>query len=76
MKKPEASRTFALAIKLIHAALSILKECGGEAHSREVIEAVGQRVPLDDWALGTYEKTGSAEWKTKLSPCSAAWVVS
>jgi len=67
MKKPESSRTFSLAIKLIHAALTYLKERGGEAPSREVIAAVGQRVPLDEWALQPYEKTGYIRWKSTLS---------
>ncbi|MFM8443684.1 MAG: restriction endonuclease [Methylococcus sp.] len=67
MKKPETSRTFNLAIKLIYAALTILKERGGEAPSREVMEAVGNRVLLDEWALQTYEKTGYIRWKSTLS---------
>lgn len=67
MAKKEISATKALVIKLIHAALSVLQENGGEMPARELIDAVGQRVELDDWAKGHYEKTGAIRWKSTLN---------
>ncbi len=60
MKKLSKSR--ALAAKVIFAALQILKENGGELNGREVVEKVGQRVELDDWAKSKYEKSGYIRW--------------
>uniref|UniRef100_UPI0040577560 restriction endonuclease n=1 Tax=Candidatus Electronema sp. TaxID=2698783 RepID=UPI0040577560 len=67
MARKEISASKALAIKLIHAALSVLQENDGEMPARELIDAVGQRVELDDWAKGHYEKTGAIRWKSTLN---------
>lgn len=55
-----------LAAKVIHAAIKILHEKGGEAPSKEVIEEIEKTVHLDDWARSTYEKTGYVRWKSIL----------
>lgn len=65
MTKPLAPSR-ALAAKVIFAALQYLVERGGEAPSKDVIEAVGQRVPFTDWEKGIYEKTGNTRWKSIL----------
>ncbi len=64
MKKLSKSRE--LAAKVIFAALQILKENGGELNGREVVEKVGQRVELDDWAKSKYEKSGYIRWQSIL----------
>lgn len=63
-KKP--SRSHALAAKVVFAALSALRERGGELSSRDVVEEVGQRVKLDEWASQRYEKTGYVRWQSML----------
>ena len=65
-KSKELSRSKALAVKLIYAALSILKENGGEMRSAELTEKVGNRVPLSDWDKGIYEKSGYTRWQSVL----------
>ena len=64
MKK--LSRSSALAAKVIFAAFQILKENGGELNGREVVEKVGQRVELDNWAKSKYEKSGYIRWQSIL----------
>lgn len=64
MKK--LSRSRALAAKVIFSAFQIIKENGGELNGREVIEKVGQRVELDDWAKSKYEKSGYIRWQSIL----------
>ena len=64
MKK--LSRSSALAAKVIFAAFQILKENGGELNGREVVEKVGQRVKLDNWAKSKYEKSGYIRWQSIL----------
>ena len=66
MTKKELAPTKALAVKVTHAALSILKEKGGELPLREVIDGVGKLVDLDDWAKERYEKTGYIRWESVL----------
>lgn len=66
MTKKELAPTKALAVKVTHAALSILKEKGGELPMREVIDGVGKLVDLDDWAKERYEKTGYVRWESVL----------
>ena len=56
------ARSRLLATKVIFAALQILVEKGGEAPGKEVIEEVGKRVQLDDWAKAAYEKSGYTRW--------------
>lgn len=65
MTKPLAPSR-ALAAKVIYAALLYLVERGGEAPSKDVIAAVGQRVQFNDWEQGIYEKTGNTRWVSIL----------
>lgn len=60
------SRSHALAAKVIFAALSALRERGGELPTRDVVEEVGLRVTLDEWASQRYEKTGYVRWQSML----------
>lgn len=64
--KSKNSRSWKLAEKLIYAAFQILKEHDGELQGRKVIEEVGKRVDLDDWAKGRYEKSGYIRWQSIL----------
>ncbi len=64
--KSKNSRSSKLAEKLIYAAFQILKEHDGELQGRKVIEEVGKRVDLDDWAKGRYDKSGYIRWQTIL----------
>jgi restriction system protein len=66
MTPPKLSRSRELAAKVIFAALQILKEKGGEAPGREVLAEVEKRVPLDEWAKETYEKSGYIRWQSIL----------
>jgi len=60
------SRSRQLAAKVIHAALVILVEKGGEAPGRDVISAIETRVKFDDWDKEVYEKSGYTRWKSIL----------
>ena len=66
MAAQKLSRSRELAAKVIFAALQILKEKGGEAPGRDVIAEVERRIPLDDWAKATYEKSGYVRWQSIL----------
>jgi len=66
VNKEHLSRTRALAAKVIFAAFQVLKEGGGQAPGREVIAEVEKRVPLDDWARATYEKSRNVRWQSIL----------
>ena len=66
MTSQKMARSKELGAKVIFAALQILKERGGEAPGREVLAEVEKRVPLDDWAKATYEKSGYVRWQSIL----------
>ena len=66
MVKEKPSRSRELAAKVIYAALQILKEKGGQAPGRDVVAEVEKRVPLDEWARATYEKSGYVRWQSIL----------
>jgi restriction system protein len=66
MVKEKLSRSRELAAKVIYAALQILKEKGGQAPGRDVVAEVEKRVPLDEWARATYEKSGYVRWQSIL----------
>lgn len=66
MKEKKLAPTKKLAVKVIFAALQILKEKGGEATGREVLAEVAKRVHLDEWACETYEKSGHIRWQSVL----------
>lgn len=56
----------ALAAKLIHAALSILRDNGKEMPMRDLMAKVEKTVKLDDWARERYEKSGYVRWESIL----------
>ena len=56
----------ALAAKLIHAALSILRDNGKEMQMRDLMAKVEKTVKLDDWARERYEKSGYVRWESIL----------
>ena len=62
----DLSRSRSLGVQLAHEAMKIVVEHGGQAPAREVIAEAGRRVPLDDWATATYEKTGAIRWQVLL----------
>lgn len=66
MVKERLSRSRELAAKVIYTALQILKEKGGQAPGRDVVAEVEKRVPLDEWARATYEKSGYVRWQSIL----------
>jgi restriction system protein len=66
VKEKKLAPTKKLAVKVIFAALQILKEKGGEATGREVLAEVAKRVHLDEWACETYEKSGHIRWQSVL----------
>lgn len=56
----------ALAAKLIHTALLILRDNGKEMPMRDLMAKVGKAVKLDDWACERYEKSGGVRWQSIL----------
>ena len=56
----------ALAAKLIHAALSILRDNGKEMPMRDLMAKVERAVKLDGWARERYEKSGYVRWESIL----------
>lgn len=63
-KKPGKTRT--LAAKLIYAAMSILRDGGGEMPMRDMMVGVEKAVDLSDWAKERYEKSGYIRWQSVL----------
>jgi len=63
-KKPGKTRT--LAAKLIYAAMSILRDSGGEMPMRDMMVGVEKAVDLSDWAKERYEKSGYIRWQSVL----------
>ena len=55
-----------LAAKLIHAALSILRDNGKEMPLRDLVAKIEKIVKLDDWARERYEKSGYIRWVSIL----------
>jgi len=55
-----------LGARLIYEAFSVLKDNGGEMKGRDVVQAVGDRADLDEWARERYEKTGNIRWQSIL----------
>jgi restriction system protein len=58
--------TRALAARLIHAALSILRDNGKEMPMRDLVAKVEKAVKLDDWARERYPRSGYVRWETIL----------
>ena len=67
MNEPKMSRSKALVVKTLYAAMQVLREHDGELRGKEVIEKVGKRVELDEWAKTRYEKSGRIRWQSILS---------
>lgn len=61
-KKLAPSR--ALAAKVIHAALTILRDNGKEMPIRDLVAKVEKSVTLDEWACARYEKSGYVRWQS------------
>ncbi|MFH7321584.1 restriction endonuclease [Desulfurivibrio sp. D14AmB] len=66
MVRKELAPTKELASKVMFAAFEALKEKDGEMPMREVVQAVGKRIDLNDWAMERYEKTGNVRWVSIL----------
>lgn len=60
------SRTRVLASKAIFAALTILKENGGELPTKDLYSEIEKRLTFDEWDLASSEKTGGKRWMTNL----------
>lgn len=60
------SRSHALAAKLTHAALSILRDNGKEMAMRELLDKVKASVALEEWDKERYEKSGYVRWESIL----------
>ena len=56
----------ALAAKLIHAALSILRDNGKEMSVRNLMAKVEKAVKLDEWSRERYAKSGYVRWESIL----------
>lgn len=74
------SRSRALANKVTFEALKVLKDHGGQLPSSQVIEEVGKRVELDEWARSRYEKSGYVRWQSilhfySIDCCKAGFLV-
>src|SRR3989304_1834154 len=65
-KDREPSPSRALAAKVTHAALSILRDNGKEMPIRTLLAKVEKAVKLDDWAQERYEKSGYVRWESIL----------
>lgn len=60
------SRTRTLAEESLFAAMRLLKANGGSMAVRPLLEAVGNQLSLDDWALGRY-KSGGIRWQAIMT---------
>lgn len=60
------SRSRELGGQLIYAALTALKDNGGQLPTAEVVTEVEKRVQFDDWAKERYEKSGNQRWWAML----------
>jgi len=62
----ELSRSRALAVKVIYAAMTILKDNGKEMPAKELMEKVEGKVQFDPWDKERYEKSGYIRWRSIL----------
>lgn len=60
------SRSKKIAEKTIFAALSLLKENGGEMRGKDVVDAIRKTVKFDEYESHRYEKTGYIRWESIL----------
>ena len=66
IEKKKLSRSRALAVKTIYAALTILHESGNEMPVRELLNRVEKRTQLEDWDRERYPNTGYVRWESIL----------
>jgi restriction system protein len=60
----EISRTKAVGMKTIYAALDALKSAGGSMNITDLLDAIRKSVHFDEWEQGRYEKTGYVRWES------------
>lgn len=60
------SKSKKIAEKTIYAALSILKENGGEMRGKDVVDRIRDTVAFDDYENHRFEKTGYIRWESIL----------
>lgn len=60
------SKSIELAKELEYQTLKALSENGGELTRTQLLDILRQNAKLDDWAKGTYEKTGYVRWESIL----------
>ena len=63
MNKP-LSKSNVLASKVIFAAMTILRDGGGQMKAADIFDAIPQKLTLDDWAQEVIESNGLARWRT------------
>ncbi len=62
----EISRSRGIAAKVIHAALSVLRDHGKEMPIRDLLAKVDESIKFDNWARDRYEKSGYIRWQSIL----------
>ena len=60
------SKSKKIAEKTIFAALTILKENGGEMRGKDVVDKIREKVSFDEYENHRYEKTGYIRWESIL----------
>ena len=60
------AKSIAVAEKTVFAALSILKEAGGELPGKEVLQKMSETVEFNEYETERYEKTGYIRWQSIL----------
>ena len=58
------SKSNVLASKVIFAAMTILRDGGGQMKAADIFDAIPQKLTLDDWAQEVIESNGLARWRT------------
>jgi restriction system protein len=73
--KKEMSRSRVLIASMHRAALSALSEApGGRMKQGDLMRAIESLVPLDEWAVETYETTGNVRWRSIFAFASVGLV--
>ena len=74
MDKP-ISRSDQLIANMHHAALQALAQApGGKLRKSELMKAIEDKVPLDDWARTVYEGSGNTRWRSIFAFASVGLV--
>jgi len=66
MKEISLSPSRELGGRVIHEALGIILENGGEMRRKDIFALVEKRLTLDEWAMQRYESTGYVRWESML----------